>query len=90
MERVQASSSANDTECTMSANTVLLWMSARQEGSWQQYRAAFERLYAEEGEDDDAGAGEDNGLAPHQELRFNLTRLGHVEDYPTTDLRAPG
>lgn len=63
----------------MSANTVLLWMSARQEGSWQQYRAAFERLYAEEGEDDDAGAGEDNGLAPHQELRFNLTRLGHVE-----------
>ena len=65
----------------MSANAVLLWMSARQQGSWQQYRAAFEQLYDDggEGEADAPGFNESGSFAPHHKLRFNLMRLGHAE-----------
>jgi hypothetical protein len=65
----------------MSANEVLLWMSARQQGSWQQYRAAFEQLFVDDGasEGDLSVSGGRGNFAAHHELRFNLSRLGHVE-----------
>ena len=50
----------------MSANSLLLWMSARRRGSWAQFRAAVEELHLHvdteaEGEDDDEGtAGPDD------------------------------
>jgi hypothetical protein len=67
----------------MSANNLLLFLSARGEGSWQQFRAAVEELHLIETETgsgqrdengDDAG-----GLPLYQLLRLNLQRLGHVE-----------
>ena len=41
----------------MSANSLLLWMSARRQGSWPQFRAAVEQLHLGEGEN---GEGEDD------------------------------
>ncbi len=66
----------------MSANALLLWMSARREGSWQQFRTAVEELHI-----GDAGAtssDEDDPPDPialplYQTLRLNLQRLGHAE-----------
>lgn len=66
----------------MNANALLLWMSARRQGSWQQFRTAVEDLHV--GESNDLG-GEDDGaldqfaLSLYQTLRFNLQRLGHAE-----------
>lgn len=61
----------------MKANEVLLWLSARREGSWQQFRAAVEELYS----DGELGESEtrDVEFPLHQQLRLNLERLGHVE-----------
>jgi hypothetical protein len=60
----------------MTPNELLLWMSAREEGSWVQFRSAVETLelaeFAEKGE-------EDVSLPLHQRVRYNLERLGHVE-----------
>lgn len=66
----------------MSANALLLWMSARREGSWAQFRAAVEELRV--GSTDEDGGEEDDTpdqleLQLYQTLRFNLQRLGHVE-----------
>src|ERR1700693_4891014 len=67
---------------SMSANNLLLWMSARSRGSWQQFRAAVEELHLDDG---DAGAKEDDdshdqfALPLYQTLRFNLQRVGHAE-----------
>jgi hypothetical protein len=59
------------------ANEVLLWLSARREGSWQQFRAAVEELCS----DGETGEAEsrDAEFPLHQQLRLNLERLGHVE-----------
>ncbi len=65
----------------MSANELLYWMSARGQGSWQQFRAAVEELHMIGGEN---GPG-DEGDTPaetfplYQTLRMNLQRLGHAE-----------
>jgi hypothetical protein len=60
----------------MTPNELLLWMSARKQGSWVQFRSAVETLdlaeSAERGE-------EDLTLPLHQRIRYNLERLGHVE-----------
>lgn len=60
----------------MTPNELLLWMSARKQGSWVQFRSAVETLdlaeSAERGE-------EDLSLPLHQRIRYNLERLGHVE-----------
>jgi hypothetical protein len=59
----------------MTPNELLVWLGARREGSWAQFRGAVEALELE-------GAGDDteDGLLPlHQRVRFNLERLGHVE-----------
>ena len=59
----------------MTPNELLVWISARQEGSWAQFRGAVEAL-----ELDRAGDDTEDGLLPlHQRVRFNLERLGHVE-----------
>lgn len=67
----------------MTPNELLMWLSARKEGSWPQFRAAVENL----GLDDLAGEGsEDASLPLHQRVRFNLERLGHVEfDTPESE-----
>lgn len=66
----------------MSANSLLLWMSARRHGSWAQFRAAVEELHLAtdvevDGEDDDAP--DQFALPLYQMLRFNLQRVGHAE-----------
>lgn len=68
----------------MSANSLLLWMSARREGTWQQFRAAVEELHLPETEigsetEEREGRGGRNELPLYHELRFNLQRLGHAE-----------
>lgn len=72
----------------MSANALLLWMSARREGSWQQFRAAVEELHVGDGdvtgaEDDDAP--DQFALPLYQALRLNLQRLGHAEFFAGAD-----
>ena len=66
----------------MNANALLLWMSARREGSWQQFRTAVEDLHINESNDLE-GEGDDApdqfALSLYQTLRFNLQRLGHAE-----------
>jgi len=66
----------------MSANSLLLWMSARRHGSWAQFRAAAEELHLgadieADGESDDAP--DPFALPLYQTLRFNLQRVGHAE-----------
>ncbi len=70
----------------MSLNHLLLWLSAKGEGSWAQFRAAVERLHvdAEDGsqEDDDEGERQavvTSDLPVYQRARFALQRLAHVE-----------
>jgi hypothetical protein len=60
----------------MKANELLLWLSARREGSWQQFRQAVEQLHSSDGE-----ANSENGdeFPLHQQLRLDLERLAHVE-----------
>lgn len=65
----------------MTADSLLLWMSARGSGSWQQFRAAVEEMNLDSDdlvpeESDDPGA---YGLPLYQLLRLNLQRLGHAE-----------
>src|SRR5262249_37917881 len=73
----------------MSADNLLLWMSARTRGSWQQFRAAVEELHVPDEEDvgdsnrSDDGA-ESDGLPLYQALRLYLQRLGHAEFFPGT------
>ncbi len=66
----------------MSGNALLFWMSARRQGSWQQFRTAVEELHL--GESNDLGGEDDDtpdqfALPLYQTLRFNLQRLGHAE-----------
>jgi hypothetical protein len=70
------------------ANELLLWLSARKEGTWNQFRAAVESLHLPDDApgDGDAGVEDDveegnsqSGLPIYQELRLNLQRLAHAE-----------
>jgi hypothetical protein len=64
-------------EDAMRANELLLWLSARREGSWQQFRAAVDELHLDE---DENVPNRDDGEFPlHQELRLNFEQLAHVE-----------
>jgi hypothetical protein len=60
----------------MTPNELLLWLSARKEGSWPQFRGAVETLDIENTDDEEE---KDTSLPLHQRVRFNLERLGHVE-----------
>ena len=61
----------------MIANELLLWMSARCEGSWQQFRAAVDELRASF--EDNANDDEMGEFPTHQRLRQSLDCLGHTE-----------
>ena len=65
----------------MRANDLLLWLSARREGSWQQFRAGVEEICTDDSEDASAeSSAEDVGEFPlHQQLRLDFERLAHVE-----------
>ncbi len=65
----------------MKPNELLFWLSARREGSWQQFRAAVEDIHSTEGDfERDESVTSDEGEFPlHQQLRLNLERLGHAE-----------
>jgi hypothetical protein len=73
----------------MMLDRILLWLSAKGEGSWSQFRAAVEELaaqqygdLAEESEDDgERSIGFGTDLPIYQQVRFSLQRLGHVEFY---------
>jgi hypothetical protein len=68
-------------EDAMKPNELLLWLSARREGSWQQFRAAVEELHSTESDSEsDGSAIPSEGEFPlHQRLRLDLERLGHAE-----------
>lgn len=59
----------------MTTNELLLWLSARTEGSWPQFRGAVETLDLA----NPAEGEEDVSFPLHQRVRSNLERLGHVE-----------
>jgi hypothetical protein len=65
----------------MSADAVLLWMSARGSGSWQQFRGAVEDVGLAADADPRAPVETDNadGLRLYQLLRLNFERIGHAE-----------
>jgi len=65
----------------MRPNEILFWLSARREGSWQQFRAAVEELHSTEGdsESDESAAPGEVEFPLHQRLRLDLERLGHAE-----------
>jgi hypothetical protein len=63
------------------ANELLLWLSARREGSWRQFRAATEELHSADNDFDANGAARtgDDEFRLHQRLRLDLECLAHVE-----------
>lgn len=64
----------------MKANELLLWLSARREGSWRQFRVEVEELcLAEDAEASSGELPEEDDFPLHQYLRLNLERLAHVE-----------
>jgi hypothetical protein len=68
-------------EDAVRANELLFWLSARRQGSWQQFRAAVEDLHSDKNDssaDGIAFAAKDE-FPLHQQLRVNLECLAHVE-----------
>ena len=69
----------------MKADELLLWLSARKQGTWEQFKGAAEDLHAPDDEaarEDDIDAEEERGrdaLPVYQRLRLNFERLGHAE-----------
>ena len=65
----------------MKANELLLWLSARREGSWQQFRAAVEELHSSQDDSDGSGDSQTSGdeFRPHQQLRSDFESLAHAE-----------
>ena len=68
----------------MTANELLLWMSARGQGSWSQFRAAVEELHIAETENSQPVIDGENSTGRatfplYQSLRLNLQRLAHSE-----------
>ena len=70
----------------MSLDHLLLWLSAKGQGSWSQFRGAVEALRIEQ--DQESPEGGDDGERPrpsgsdlpvYQRARYTLQRLGHVE-----------
>jgi hypothetical protein len=65
----------------MKPNELLFWLSARREGSWQQFRAAVEELHSTEGDSENDGSAilGEGDFPIYQQLRLNFERLGHAE-----------
>jgi hypothetical protein len=77
------SGQGNLEEHKVRANELILWLSARVQGSWEQFKSAVEALHLPEEETSGAGPSEEDsrqaGLPLHLELRLMLERLGHAE-----------
>jgi hypothetical protein len=58
-----------------------MWLSAKGEGSWSQFRGAVEAFDLEPDLEDGSAAETGSDLPVYQEARFTLQRLGHVEFY---------
>ncbi len=63
---------------------MLLWLSAKGQGSWSQFRAAVEEFHTQQGEleldvEDSAASDAGSDLPIYQQARFALQQLGHVE-----------
>ncbi len=74
----------------MSLDHLLLWLSAKGQGSWPQFRGAVEELCVEQdfeqADADDEGdrpARTSSDLPVYQRARFALQRLSHVEFFST-------
>lgn len=65
----------------MKPNELLFWLSARREGSWQQFREAVEELHSAGGDSENGGSPmlDDGEFHLDQRLRLDFDRLGHVE-----------
>jgi len=63
------------------ADELLLWLSARRQGSWSQFRTAVEELHSVENNSDRNGGyqTDDNDFPVHQELRRNFECAAHAE-----------
>jgi hypothetical protein len=73
-------------EDAVSFDRLLLWLSAKGEGSWSQFRGAVEEFHAQPGDlepdfEDGQLAGAGSDLPIYQQVRFALQRLGHIEFY---------
>jgi len=70
-------------EDAVKANELLLWLSARVQGSWEQFKGGVEELHLPDDQPGESAASEEDvrqqGLPIHQVLRLMLERLGHVE-----------
>jgi len=68
----------------MNGNHLLLWMSARDQGSWNQFKSAVEQLHLSEQQLDNVQNDDiELGLPNYQILRLNLESLAHAEFFPT-------
>lgn len=70
----------------MSFDRMLLWLSAKDHGSWPQFRSAVEVLLTQselEFDTDDVSVDGASDLPIYQQVRFALQRLGHAEFYTT-------
>ena len=65
----------------MSFDRMLLWLSAKGQGSWSQFRGAVEAFDLEPDLEDGPSADAGSDLPVYQEARFTLQRLGHAEFY---------
>lgn len=67
----------------MTLDHLLLWLSAKEAGSWPQFRAAVEELHVEQERREpnhlDISDHSGSDLPLYHEVRFALQRLGHVE-----------
>lgn len=63
----------------MSANNLLLLLSAKTQGSWTQFRAAVEELHIAIDKQEVQDDTETNDLPLYHKLRLNLQRLSHAE-----------
>ena len=70
----------------MRVDHLLLWLSAKGNGSWSQFRGAVEALLASQtnesrdSDEEKSGSGANHSVLPvHQQIRLELQRLGHVE-----------
>lgn len=80
MAKLSAGGEATLEDHAVKANELLLWLSARREGSWRQFRVAVEELcVAEDAEESPNEPTEEDEFPLHQQLRLNLERLAHVE-----------
>src|SRR5580658_2997714 len=63
----------------MTASEILLAISARKKGSWQQFKEIVDTLHSNRALSIDSADDEPNGFNIYREIRLNLQRLAHVE-----------